>query len=123
MPRVERVHRWYAVAAALVWLCLALIATGAHASSSATQEVRAVPVPAHAVTSQGMPEAGHCMPCALCYVAPAPSSHVVTVEGNQFESFARWVDVPPLPAEPRALSNPRSREHVPIRVSFCRWLD
>jgi hypothetical protein len=121
MPRLERGHRWCAVAAALVWLCLALIATGAHASSSATQEVRAIP--AHAMTSQGMPEALDCMPCALCYVAPAPISHVVTVEAKEFESFTWWVHLPSVPAEPQALSDPRYREHVPIRISFCRWLD
>ncbi len=121
MPRVERAHRWCAIAAALVWLWLALIATGAHASSSATQEVRATP--ARAVTSQGMPEALDCMPCALCYIAPAPSSHVVTIEAKEFESITWWVHAQQAPTERRFLSNPRCREHVPIRISFCRWLD
>ncbi len=121
MPRVERVHRWCALAAALVWLCLALIATGAHASSSATQEVRAIP--AHALTSQGMPEASDCVPCALCYAAPAPISHTLTVEAKVAESFTWFAPAPTHRPELRFLSKPRCRKHVPIRISFCRWLD
>jgi hypothetical protein len=110
MPRLERVHRWCAVAAALLWLCLGLIATGAHASSSAPQEVRAMS--AHAITSQGMPEASDCMPCALCYVAPAPISHVVTVEAKEFESFTWWVHLPSVPAESQVLRYPDTTASV-----------
>jgi hypothetical protein len=104
----------------LAWLCLALIGTGARAASLAMPEVRATPAE---VTSHGMPAASDCMPCALCYVAPAPSSHVVTIEAKEFESITWWVPVPPAPTVRRFLSNPRCREHVPIRISFCRWLD
>lgn len=121
MSPAERVRRWPAIAAALAWLCLALIGTGARASSLAMPEVRATP--AAAMTSQGVPAASDCMPCALCYIAPAPSSHGVTVEAKEFESFTWWVHLPPVPAEHRFLSNPRCREHVPIRITFCRWLD
>ncbi len=56
-------------------------------------EVRATP--AAAITSQGVPAVSNYMPCALCYIAPAPSSHVVTVEAKEFESFTWWVHVPP----------------------------
>lgn len=121
MSPAERVHRWAAIAAALVWLWLALIGTDARASSSAMPEVRATP--AAAVTSQSVPAASDCMPCALCYIAPAPSSHGVTAEAKVFESFTWWVPVPSAPVERRFLSNPRCREHVPIRITFCRWLD
>lgn len=121
MSRAERVHRWAAIAAALIWLCVVLIGTGARASSSAVPEVRAMA--AAAVASQGVPAALDCMPCALCYIAPAPSAHTVTVEAKEFESFTWWLPVPAAPAEHQFLSTPRCREHVPIRITFCRWLD
>ena len=121
MSPAERVHRWAAITAALVWLCLALIGTGARASTAAMPEVRATL--AAAMTSQGIPAASDCMPCALCYIAPAPSSHGGTVEAKHFESITWWVHVPPEPAERRFVSNPRCREHVPIRITLCRWLD
>ena len=121
MSLAERVHRWGAIAVALVWLCLALTVTGARASSTTMLEVRVTP--ATAMTSQSVPAALDCMPCALCYVATAPNSHVVTVEAKEFESFTWWVHVPPVLAEHRFPSNPRCREHVPIRIAFCRWLD
>ena len=121
MSPAERVHRWAAIAAALVWLCLALIGTGARASTSGMSEVRATP--AAAMTSQGSPAASDCMPCALCYIAPAPSLHVVTIEAKEFESFGWRVHVPPALPERRFLANPRCREHIPIRITFCRWLD
>jgi hypothetical protein len=70
MSRAERAHWLRASAGALVWLCLALIGTGAAASSSTALEVRATP--AYVTTSQGVPAVSNCMPCALCYVAPAP---------------------------------------------------
>lgn len=121
MSPAERRHRWAAIATALVWLCLALIGTDAHASSSAMPEVWATPDAA--TTSQGVPAALDCMPCALCYVAPAPSSNVVTVVANEFESSTWWVHTPAAPTQRRFLSNPRCLEHVPIRIAFCRWLD
>ena len=121
MSPAERVHRWAAIAAALVWLCLTLIDTDARASSSAMPELWTTP--AAAMTSQGAPAASDCMPCALCCVAPAPSAHLVTVESKELESLTWWVHVPPAPTERRFLSNLRCREHVPIRITFCRWLD
>ena len=102
MSPTERVHRWLAIAAALVWLCLALIGAGARASSSARPEVRVSP--AAAVASQGIPAALDCMPYALSYVALAPSSQVVTAEAKEFESFVWWVPVPAEPAEHQFLS-------------------
>jgi hypothetical protein len=121
MSAAEGVHRWAAIAAALAWLGLALIGTDAHASRSSMPEMRAAP--AAAMTGQALPAASDCMPCTLCYAAPAPSSHGVMVEAKEFESFIWWVRVPPAPPERRFSSNPRCREHVPIRITFCRWLD
>ncbi len=121
MSLAERVRRSAAIAAALIWLCVVLIGTDAYASSSAMPEVRATP--AAAMTSQSDPAASDCMPCALCCVAPAPSAHLVTVESKELESLTWWVHVPPAPTERRFLSNPGCREHVPIRITFCRWLD
>jgi hypothetical protein len=120
MPPAERLCRWAAIAAASVWLCLALIGTGVRASSLAMPEARATP--AAAMTSRPVPAASDCMPCALCYIAPAPNSHAVTVEAKEFESFTWEVQVSPAPVERRVLSNPQCREHVPIRITFCRWL-
>ena len=117
----ERAHRWVAIAAAVVWLCLALIGPGARASNSALPESAAMP--AAAMTNQGVPAALDCMPRALCYIAPAPNLHVVTIEAKEIESFAWWTLDPPAPSERRFLTNPRCREHVPIRITFCRWLD
>lgn len=72
MPRPEHLRRWCVVVGAAVWLCLALLGTGARASIPPMQEARAGLAPSMA--AQGMSIASDKMPCALCFIAPTPST-------------------------------------------------
>lgn len=124
MTRHDRRHRWWHFVATLAWACLALACTGAHASSLAprvVQEVRAEAVETR--NDERMPGATDCRPCALCFVAPAPERH--TFAGDS-KAATEWP--PPIAAAPqapamRAAWRRTCREHVPIRIAFCRWLD
>ena len=121
MVRRERSRWWRVLAACLAWTCLALIGTDARASNLATQEIRAEPVATMA--SERMSGAADCMPCTLCFVAPAPSEHTFTAEAKEAEPRAlRVAAAPALPAI-RCPSESDRREHVPIRIAYCRWLD
>lgn len=121
MAQPERKKHWRAFAACLAWACLALIGTGARASGLATQELRAEP--AATAPSEHMPGIADCMPCALCLVAPAPSEHTFSAEAKEVEPSALRPRVAPTPPAIRIPPKSTYREHVPIRIAFCRWLD
>ena len=121
MARHERSRRWRAFAACLAWACLALIGTGARASNVDTQELRAEA--ATAMVSERMSGAADCMPCALCFVAPAPSEHTFTCDAKEAAPWAQHVPAPLALPVTRVTSRSTPREHVPIRIAFCRWLD
>jgi len=105
---------------AVVFLCVAL-GSGVRAAAPPMQEMAAAaPMPAAA---QSMPVASNCMPCALCYVAPAPSAQTTTGEGKEPESATWWPLDPAIPSTVRFLAGEDSRVPVPIRIAFCRWLD
>lgn len=121
MARHEHLQRWCVIVGAAALLCLALLGAGARASNLPTQEVRATP--AAQMSAQGMPMASDRMPCALCYVAPAPSAHTSTGEGKEPEAATWWLRDPSIPSTVRFLAAESSRVPVPIRIAFCRWLD
>ena len=121
MPRPDRFGRWRLALGAAVFLCLALVAAGARASAPPMQALSASA--ASPVAAQSMPKASDCMPCALCYVAPAPSAHTTTGEGKEPESARWWARSQPIPSTVRFLAAESSRVPVPIRIAFCRWLD
>ena len=112
-------HRGALRGLALV-LCLALLGIG-RASAMETLQVRAT-VEA-AMPAQGAPMLSDRMPCALCYVAPAPNANAFSSEGKEAESPTWWVHAPPAAATVRILAIAHRRDRVPIRISFCRWLD
>lgn len=122
MLRPELLRRWSLAAGASVLLCLALLGTGARASMPPVPELRAAA--AATMPSTGTPMASDGMPCALCFVAAAPSPQTFAGEGKEPEPLTWWVHAQPTPSEARfRVLDIAPREHVPIRVAFCRWLD
>lgn len=121
MRRPERLHAWCAFVGAALLFCVALAGTGARASVLSMQEARATS--ASMMVAPGMPMVSDGMRCALCYIAPTPSSHAFTGEGKEPEPLTWWVHAEPTPAAVRFLTTVSRRDRVPIRVAFCRWLD
>lgn len=121
MPRSDLFGRWRLALGAAVFLWVALLASGAGASAPPMQEMSASA--ASLVAAQSMPKASDRMPCALCYVAPAPSAHTTTGEGKEPESATWWARGQPIPSTVRFLAGEDSRVPVPIRIAFCRRLD
>ncbi|MGH8847193.1 MAG: hypothetical protein ACREXQ_08160 [Polaromonas sp.] len=125
MSPLERLGRWPALRSGMLLLCLTLFGMGARAAVSSRQEVG--PIVALATASmadmQSMPAALDGRPCAVCYVAPAPSTHGFSGE-NQEPKEPGW----PACARPAADSAWRFdtggwRPRWPVRIAFCRWLD
>lgn len=121
MPRPERLRGRCAFIGAALLVCAALLGTGARASVTSMQEARATT--AATLTAPGMPMASGSRPCALCYIAPTPSPHAFTGEGREPEPLTWWVHAEPTPAAVRFLATVDRPDRVPIRITFCRWLD
>jgi len=115
--RPEPLRGWCAFVSVWVLMCLALLGGGAQGFASTSQEVRS------AMASQSMPTASDRMPCAVCCIAPALSTHGFNGEGKEPESPAWWVHDRWTPATVRFLEIGSSRVQVPIRIAYCRWLD
>ena len=121
MRRPEHLRAGCAFACAALLFCLALAGSGAHASVPAMQD--AWSTPASTMVAPSMPMVSDGMPCALCYIAPTPSSHAFTGENKEPEPLTWWVHAEPIPAAVRFLTTVSRRDRVPIRVALCRWLD
>ena len=121
MRRPDHLQGWCAFVGAALLLCVALAGTGACAPVLSMPEARAAT--ASTMATPGMPIVSDGMPCALCYIAPTPSSHAFSGEGREPEPLTWWVHAEPTPAAVRFLTTVRLRDRVPIRVAFCRWLD
>ena len=124
MVRLCREPRWgarvRALASAALALSLVIIGTQADASALVLEEVR--PTAATAMSSQSMPAAFDCMPCARCFVAPAPATHGSGGDDQAPEEL-RW-HVPRPPAFNAIFFDTGSRYiALPVRIAFCRWLD
>jgi hypothetical protein len=106
-----------------VWVlvCLALLGGGARAFAPTLLEVR--PMMVSAMASPSMPTVSDCMPCAVCCIAPAPSTHGFNGEGNEPEASTWRVHAQRTPATVRFLEAGSSQVPVPVRIAFCRWLD
>lgn len=76
-------HRGLSLAGVAIVLCLSLLGIG-RASAMETPEVRATAEAAMA--AQRAPMLSDRMPCALCYVAPAPNANAFSGEGKETES-------------------------------------
>ena len=125
MAQLYRELSWNApvrllVRAALA-LSLVLLGTQVGAPEVAREEARPTAV-SSAVSSQSMPVAFDCTPCARCYVAPAPATH--GFNGDDHPPEERWWHVHQ-PSVPGAIVFETGGWHValPVRIAFCRWLD
>lgn len=116
----DRIVRWRLALGVVAFLCVALLAFGARAAAPSPEMSASAMAP---VAAQSMPMASVCMPCATCYVAPAPSAHTTTGEGKEAESATWWARDLTAPSTVRFLVTETSRVPVPIRIRLCRWLD
>ena len=121
MLRHECSRRCRTLAAGLAWALLALIGAGAHAANLAAHEMR--PGAAAAAADERIPAAMDCDPCALCFVAPAPGPHTFTVDAKETGPRILFAAASSASAVFRFPARSTRREHVPIRIAFCRWLD
>lgn len=70
-----------------------------------------------------MPQMLDCMPCAGCYVAPAPVAQGGSAKpGHSGEPEWRWHGLT-LPDAPRAADTEGWPPRLPVRIAYCRWLD
>lgn len=120
MRRPEILRGWRAGVGFVVLIGVALMGAGATAMDSGTQEMRTEP--ASTMTAPAMPMLSGGMPCALCYIAPAPGLQAYTGEGKEPEPLTWWVHALPTLAQAR-LTDTNSRDRVPIRIACCKWLD
>lgn len=125
MSPLERLCRWPAFRSVMLLLCLALFGMGARAAVSPMQEVG--PIIALATTEmadmQSIPATLDCRPCAVCYVAPAPSTHGFSGEYEEPEEPVWRVCARPAPDSAWRFDTGGWRPRWPVRIAFCRWLD
>jgi len=120
MQRPEHFPRWRGFIGVAVFLCLALAGAGARASIAEMQQARRLQAPPAA--SHATPAAVDCMPCAGCYVAPAPSAHGCGGEGKEPDATGWQAQAAPSPRLRRSSETAGVRARVPVRIAFCRWL-
>lgn len=112
---------WRVVIGAGLYLCLLLLGAGAQASSVARSEAMAVV--ASGMSSDSMPNAVDCAPCARCYVAPAPVA--LEISGESIETNAPYwqvhatVQVDTVWTFDAGVWHPR----LPVRIAFSKWLN
>ena len=102
-------------------LSIALLDSATAASVSRPQEMR--PAAASTMTHESLPIASDCVPCAICFVAPTPTTHGFSGDCKESESPAWWTQDPQTPASVRYVDSGAIRCAVPIRIAYCRWLD
>lgn len=101
----------------------ALCAAGFAGSALATGPVvKAVPEMAQAVAqADSMPSAWDGLPCASCYLAPAPAVHGFTGEYEEPKQAAWQLLAKPSASAQKPLDLPKREESVPLRVAYCCW--
>lgn len=122
MPRREHLRLWRVIGAVVAWLCLAPLPAPALAASQAMQEG----YPAQTVMEapmQSMPMASDCMPCALCCLAPAPTTHGFSGERRQLEVPGWQLLAPPVPDAVVSVEVGGGVPRLPVRIVYCRWRD
>lgn len=111
---LRRVH----LVAALV-LCAAGMAGPAHAAGSV---MKTVPEMTQAVArANPMSRAFDGLPCASCYMAPAPTVHGFTGELEEPKQAAWQLLAKPSASTQKPLDLPKREESVPLRVTYCCW--
>ena len=121
MRPLERLRRWHAFMGVSVLVCVALLGGSARAFAPTLEEAR--PAMVSAMASPSLPMVSDGMPCAICCIAPAPATHGFSGEGKESEA-STW----PVPAQRtsptvRFLETVTGRVPIPIRITYCRWLD
>ena len=110
------------LAVAGVWLILCLVLVSGDALASSARMAQARPVTSSAMPSAAMPQMLDCLPCARCYVAPAPVA-VGVVEPAGTDEPAWRVQDPALPYTTRDPDRGGGPSRLPVRIAYCRWLD
>ena len=120
MKRPESLQGLRAFGGVAVLLCLALLGMGAQASPSLVAPVPTIE--ASAMAPQSMPAAMDCLPCAICYISPAPSTQGFSGECKEAEAPAWRVhaaaELPTAFCDTGGWHLP-----LPVRIAYCRWLD
>ena len=119
MRRPDRLGRWGALRGLVLWLCLALLGAGVQAAPRAMQEADASS--AAAMDSRSMSAFVDCVPCASCYLAPAPQGF--SGKGKEPEEPVWRVPAAPLADADDRIDSGGWHPRVPVRIAFCRWLD
>ena len=70
-----------------------------------------------------MPSLADCLPCAGCYIAPAPATHGFRSEGKEPEARAWHVHKVPVSTDDGCLHIGGEHQRLPVRIAFCRWMD
>jgi hypothetical protein len=120
LARPECGQRWHALLGVALFLCLSLLGAGARASTLVMQE--AGPIAISAMASEPMPTASDCMPCARCYVAPAPAAHGFSGECMTPDEPVWLVHAPTVSGAERFDTGGR-QVRLPVRILYARWLD
>lgn len=107
--------------ALLVWLTLLGVGAAEAKPLPAMQEASAV-VPS-SLGAGSMPMVSDCMPCVLCCIAPAPATQGFGGEFKESDPPAWWVRTRETPTVAWYADGGSRPCPVPIRISFCRWLD
>lgn len=124
MKRLECLHRT-SRALRRAWLAavFALCAAGFAGPALATGPVaKAVPEMAQvAAQADSMPNAWDRLPCASCYLAPAPAVHSFTAETEDPKQTAWQFLAKPSNSAQQHLHLPEQEASVPLRVAYCCW--
>ena len=121
MRQLEHLHRPRALCSFALLLWLALLGAGATASIPMRSE--AGPVAASGMASGSMPMTTNCMPCALCYIAPAPTRQGFSGQCHEPAAPIWRIHAPPAPASAWLFDRRVWRTRLPVRIAYCRWLD
>lgn len=73
--------------------------------------------------ASAMPQMLDCLPCAGCYVAPAPTVQGGSAEPGQSGEPAWRCHSVALSDATRAADTGGWPPRLPVRIAYCRWLD
>lgn len=108
-------------------LCLTLVGAGADARSRSGSLPEVRPATASQMQPMGgaqpMSSLADCVPCAGCYIAPAPATHGFSGECKESEASVSWVQAVPALSAERWVDTVGNQTRLPIRIAFCRWLN
>ena len=122
MRLLEQLRLWRVLATVVAWLCLAPLGEPAAASQAIVHEVRAARAVMEA-PMPSMPMASDCMPCAMCCLAPTPTTPGFSGECREPEAPGWQLLAPPAPEVAEAFDNGGDHPRLPVRIVYCQWRD